>query len=337
MAKAKIENIDWYRDEAAAARGEPGIYHSYLSALATALKHVAGELDAVRLMGGSAFAFRIFAHELMCPSAMSVFNWSEILPEAVEQMGYQCGYISRLWHEGAVAREKRDRAHHMLVEAVAREVPGVVWDIADAEWGLVTGYDDERQLYETLTHRGQEASLPYTKLGRNGIDILSVVVPGEPNGRPEDEIVVRSLRKAIVHAEQKEWMERPAYQDGPPAYDLWALLYDRWAQIVEAGKSDNIDVDIHKHSVYYAGHHYAARCYAREYLRRIAGGDETLEKAADVYARVAEYLRPTWEFQPEGKEADPDVLRGLSETIRAAKAAEEEGLDHIREYTRQKV
>lgn len=244
MAAKKLDKVIWYSDPKALQNKDPGIQHSYVASLASCPDYVLGRLDPVWLMGTSAFAFRIFVAEAMCPSAMTVFNWSAILPEAVEQMGHRCVYVSRLWKELDREKEKKQEAHRAIVDGIDRGVPAVVWDVADSEWGLIIGYDERERAYSTLTHLGRPSMLAFDKLGHNGIDILSVAVPGPSNSRSQAEIILNSLRAAVAHTEQKEWMDRPKYQDGLPAYDLWATLFDRWAMIIRASKGDKINPEV---------------------------------------------------------------------------------------------
>ncbi|MEJ2721913.1 MAG: hypothetical protein P8181_12365, partial [bacterium] len=82
-----------------------------MASVATALSHIGVEVDPSWLMGTSGFAFRIYINEVMCPSAASVFRWAAILPETIEQAGYHCGYVSRLWNEEAKEAERRAEAH----------------------------------------------------------------------------------------------------------------------------------------------------------------------------------------------------------------------------------
>ena len=123
----KIENINWFTDKNAAEKNEPGIRHSFTASLATVLNHIDGRLDPVWLMGGSAFAFRIFVNEIMCPSAMSIFDWSGILPETVEQMGHDCYYISRLWDETDMEAERRRQAQDLITTGIDSGVPWAIY------------------------------------------------------------------------------------------------------------------------------------------------------------------------------------------------------------------
>ncbi|NIN70710.1 MAG: hypothetical protein GTO46_02000 [Gemmatimonadetes bacterium] len=332
MSLRRIEGIEWYVDRKAEEHGEPGIYHSYMASLATAINHVAGSLDPAWLMGSSGFAFRSFISQVFCPSAMSIFKWADVLPEAMEQAGYECEYISRMWDDGHLEDQRREEAHVALVEAVGRGVPAIVWDVADVEWGLIVGYDDDKRLYDVLSYVGKSTSLPYKKLGKNGIDVLSVAIPGRANGRNCEEIVLNSLRVAIAHADGEEWTERPDYQNGLAGLDLWATMYDRWAMLVGAGKGENLPLDLVDWAAYYAGHHYSARCYARDYLEAVAGESEPLRQAASSYATVACHLRPVWEHACEKRPPESVVLSSLADHIRDALLSEARAIDYIREH-----
>jgi hypothetical protein len=332
MRKNVLENIAWYGDPYARQKGEPGIHHSFMKSMATALHYVRNNLDPVWLMGSSAFAFRIYANETLCPSAMSIFDFSTILPEAVEQSGYRAIYVCRYWNDDASEETRREEAQAAIVAGIDRNVPAVVWDVFDAEWGLIVGYDFDEKRYQTLTHRGDKSVLPFDKLGRNGIDILSVSIPGQLNERTHDEIILNSLKAAVAHADQGEWTDRPRYQNGLAAYDLWSSCYEKAALIVDAGVAHNIKQDVWDHAACYANHHYSARCYARDYLKMIAAGDESLKKAASCYETVAALLRPVWYDMVINKNLDADAVRSSAQKVKEARAAEEEGVRYIKAF-----
>ncbi len=326
------DTVTWYRDTAAEAKGEPGLAHSYPAALATTLRLMRGDVDPVELMGASAFAFRIFVNEVFCPSAMSMFSFADLLPEAVAQAGLHGRHIGRFWDEDELEEERRAEAHAAILEAIARGVPAVVWDVAEAEWGLILDLDEGAGAYRTLTCRSEHGSLPFTRLGRNGIDILSVVIPGGSNDRDPDTIRRNALGAAVVHAAGGEWIDRPQYQNGLPAYALWAGLFDKWALLAEAGRNETLAPQVPECAGYYARINGGARCYARDWLGAIAGSDEHLGGAAEVYGHVAASLRPLWETFPAEFDPDADLLRGLAEKIREAGRLEEQGIGHLQAY-----
>ena len=99
MKANKLEDIIWYKDPKTQANNEPGVYHSFMASLATVINYMENGLDPAWLMGCSAFAFRIFVNIGLCPSAMSMFSFYDLLPEAVEQAGYKCIYVQRMYDE----------------------------------------------------------------------------------------------------------------------------------------------------------------------------------------------------------------------------------------------
>ena len=88
MAAIALPNVEWYVDREARARGEPGIYLSFISSLAGALRARGDAVDPVWLMGASGWAFRILMNEALCTSATSMFSFVEDLPDSVRNAGY---------------------------------------------------------------------------------------------------------------------------------------------------------------------------------------------------------------------------------------------------------
>jgi hypothetical protein len=333
MADNKLTNISWYTDSAAVKKGEPGIVHSFLRSVASALNYLDNHLDPVWLMGASGFAFRIFVNEILCPSAMSMFSFRDLLPETIRQMGHDCYYIQRMWNEKNKEEEKRTEAHKAIVAAIDKDIPAICWDVADAEWGLITGYNDQTQSYTAMRDDGSEISFPYEKLGKNCIEILSVCIPGNPNLRKCKEVIANSLKAAVAHAEGKEWIDdRPKYQNGLEAYNAWTSVFEKWALLVENGKSGKIASDLSGFALYYAGHYYSARCYARDYLAFFSSENEHLHKASLAYAQAADSLKPLWDYFSTPKKPESMKIKSFARKIIVAKSCEEAGIDLIRKY-----
>ena len=159
-----------------------------------------------------------------------------------------------------------------------------------------------------------------------------MAIPGKANGRRREEIIRDSLKIAVAHAAGQEWTERPNYENGLAGYDMWAEVFDKWALIVGAGRGQRLPGDLPELARYHAGHHYSARCYARDYLRELATDDPRLQEAADSYSDVASCLRPVWEQSPEVPRPDDELLRSLADSIRSARVAEAQGIERIEEY-----
>lgn len=332
MTVSVLQDIEWCVDGAAKQQGEPGICHSFMACLATAVSYIEGKVDFAWLMGVTGFAFRVFMNENLCPSAMSMFDFSAVLPEAVEQAGYHCKYVSRMWDEGALEKERQKEAHAAIVEGIGEGQPAVVWDVADCEWGLIVGYDNKRRAYMTFTQAGRPSKLKYKKLGHNGIDILSVAIPCGRNDRTSKEVIRKSLVKAVDHAEQREYADRPEYENGLAGFEMWAKVMDKGATLAEAGRLTCCGNDALMFAEYFASCLYGSRRYARDYLKTIGEGNNNLEKAADCYDEVAEYLRPTWECFLKRQWPETGVFQELSQNIRDAKRMEKKGVEAIKAY-----
>jgi hypothetical protein len=337
MAAKALGGINWYADETAKNRTEPGIRHSFMASLATAVNYIEGRVDPVWLMGAGGFAFRVFMNKGLCPSAMSMFDFGAVLPEAVEQAGYRCRYVSRMWDEEELEEQRWQEASAAIAAGIDQGRPAIVWDVADCEWGLIVGYDDKREAYKTLTNSGKPSKLKYGRLGKNGIDILSVAIPGDNNGRPREDVIRKSLQMAVDHAQQREYIDRPDYENGLAGLEMWAEVMDAGAMLADAGRLSRCGDDALMFAEYYAGCHYGARCYARDYLKAIADGDEHLTEAAACYEIVAKRLRIVWESFLKKHWPTAEAFKDLAQSIRDAKEVEEKGVGLVTTYLGQHV
>jgi hypothetical protein len=323
IPKLQLDNVRWHHDTAADASIPTWYLSSYTKAVLTAIQAQEGEVDQVWVAGASGAAFRIWAHHELCPSATSVFDWS-LLPAGVENAGWNCDYHSRLWHEENVAQERQEAAHRAIVRALQEGKVPVCWDIGVPEWGVITGYDDEALEFSAINVFGEPVQLKYEELGRRAIPIMSVTIIHGPNGVNRKQAAVNSLKTAVDHAEQREWLERPEYQDGPAAYETWASALEKLA---DCGEQDTLS--------YYAGTYLAARYYARRYMDLVAGmldDAEQLKAAASTYAEVEQHLIGVWEILSKEGQRSPSELREAAELLRKAKTAEETAIDCIKGY-----
>ncbi len=325
-------NAQWYRDEAALARGEPGIRHSFVRCLASALDQLDGAIDPTQVMGASAFAFRIWSVGTLCPSAMCQFDFPRLVSAAAHALGRHVTFVSRFCDEREVERERRDQAHAAIVGGLARGFPSIVWDVSDAEWGLLTGYDEREDRYELRASCGRSTALPRAALGRGGTGVLAVATLDERFTIDPSEVAERSLTAAISHADGLEWTDRPTYRDGLDAYSLWAETLEKVALIVEHGRAGALHARVWDFARCHAEHHAAARCYARDYLAGLAEPGSELDRAAFCYEEVASSLLAVWNLFRCGGAPTPAQLRAASSSVLAARCSEQAGLDAIRRH-----
>ena len=153
---------------------------------------------------------------------------------------------------------------------------------------------------------------------------MSVTIIEGSSNADRRQAALNSLKTAVSHAEQGEWLKRPAYQDGPAAYETWAVALERLAH---GGEQRMLR--------YYAGTYLAARYYARRYMdlvTGILGNTEPLEDATRAYDEVVDHLSDVWRTLSKDGRRLPDELREAAGLLRQAKIAEETAIEHIKAY-----
>jgi hypothetical protein len=321
--KNALERVRQVIDHDAVARGEPGLTHSFVASLATAVDCAGYVVDPIHLMGTSGFAFRIWVESRLLPNAMNGFDWQAILPEAVHRAGFDCTHIHRFEQEIHVEEERRLAAHEGIVQSIDQGVPAIVWDPSDPPmWGLVVGYNDPMQIYRTKAFWGYDMPLAYSRLGRRDVNRLSVILLGEPNEEDDEAVIRSSLESALLHAQGNEGRQLSDIQSGLAAFDIWA-------ELLMPGALAEHELQF---SDYYAEMFFSFRCYARDYLRSIAHDNGRLLAAGDAYAMVADELREVYIGFGEQRRPPDARLKELAACVRRAKEAEEEALNNISAY-----
>ncbi|MBU1050916.1 hypothetical protein KKG90_12945 [Candidatus Bipolaricaulota bacterium] len=321
--KNALKRVRRVIDYDAVERGEPGLTHSFVASLATAMDCAGYITDPVDLMGASGFAFRIWIEQRLLPNAMNAFDWEAVLPAAVQRAGFSCEHIRRYEREADLEAPRRTQAHTAITRSIDRGAPAIVWDPSDPPmWGLITGYNDFTQIYDTSAFWGYSIPLAYDKLGRRDVDCLSVILLGEPRDLGEDLVLKQSLHAALLHAQGYEGRQFDRVRSGLAAYA-------RWAELLQPGFLADHEFQF---ADYTAEMFYAFRCYARDFLKAKGQDSSLLHNASRAYADVADNLREVHEaFQAEKRPADL-TLRRLRERILCARASEIDALNHIADF-----
>lgn len=295
-------------------KGTTGFLHTFPSSLrhAIAAGNVGGDpSDCVATTG---FAFRIWVDaETMCPSATSIWDYS-LMPEGTQNAGYTHVYIGRYWGEEAVEAERRQEAHQAIKASLDRGIPVVAWDLGLAEWGLIIGYDDAEAAYAYRDVSG-EGALPYDKLGNREIPMLSVLVL--TGYEPEDELARcrNTLRIAVRHARGEEPCDNAS---GLAAYEALLNQSSPAAYTKEAAWSWK----------YYLGNYVDLRFFAWQYLEKMAKLAPALSPIAAAYQRVYEALHAAYEAHVGALPLEEKRVL-LTDALKAAYAAEREGVEHM--------
>lgn len=279
-----------------------GYLFSFAKCLSAALRCGGYEEYADDIVATSGFAFRMWVAPDLCPSGTSIWEFAG-QKRWVENGGLVCGYAERLWGQDGIEAERRAEALRLIRESVDRGTAAVAWDLSGCEWGLATGYDDETNTLTTLKISGREDSLPYDKLGKLDIPILSVLTVTGKAPKPAERLVADTKALAKEHLTGREWCDNPK---GLAAYDtLIGFVRDK----LSADSAWNLE--------YYLGTYAALKLYALRFFEKYGE-----EKLALLYAEVSEGWQNAFDILKSEDIAAPDTKNKLIEALCRAQSAE---------------
>lgn len=214
-------NVNW-----SGVYDSTGYLFSFAKSLACAVKNSPWADDAEDVIATSGFAFRMWVTADLCPSATSVWEFDKQKPW-VENSGLICSYMGRYWGQDDIEEEKRMKAISNIKKSIDNGIPVVSWDIGVPEWGLITGYDDETQMFSTLainegyadptSQPADGSQMPYTQLGKREVPILSVLTVKGKSDKSQESILTDTMKLAVSHLKGEEWCENAKGLDAYPA------------------------------------------------------------------------------------------------------------------------
>jgi len=188
---------------------QTGYLLTFAKSLSCAVKSSSWSVQCEDIVATSGFAFRMWVNNEVCPSSTSCWNW-QLQKQGIENAGFTGEYLEGDWDADDSA--KREEALRQIKASINKGVPAVAWCVGIPEWGLIIGYDDERQVYSTLKACQDcgEIELPYTQLGRGDIPVLSVLTLTGKTDKPQEEILRDTFRLAARHLSGGESCENPS-------------------------------------------------------------------------------------------------------------------------------
>ncbi|MGM9624362.1 MAG: hypothetical protein ACI3XM_01520, partial [Eubacteriales bacterium] len=244
-----------------------GYLFSFAKSLAAVVRNSPWAEYAEDIVASSGFAFRMWVARDLCPSATSIWEFAAQKPW-VENGGFTCDYVQRLWGEDAVEEERREEAIAIIKTSVNRGCGAVAWDISGCEWGVITGYRDEERTLTTLKLDGTTGSVPYSSLGKLELPILSVLTVTGRSEKSKEQIAADTIRLAAAHLRGEEWCDNAK---GLGAYPVLIDLVEK----LQPDSAWNLS--------YYLGTYAALKQYAVRFL-----GKYGYDALAAQYAIIAD-------------------------------------------------
>lgn len=290
-----------------------GYLFSLAKCLSASLRCGGYEEYADDIIAASGFAFRMWVDVGLCPSATSIWEFKKQKPW-VESGGLICDYVERMWGEDDVEEERRNRGIELIKQSVDSGLAAVVWDISGGEWGLVTGYDDEKKTLYTLKISGDKSEIPYDKLGQLDLPILSVLTVTGKTDKPKTDIIADTKRLALSHLRGEEWCDNAK---GISAYDT---LIDFIEEKLTADTVWNLE--------YYLGTYAALKWYAWKFFEKY--GETGL---SEIYKSVYMFWQSAFDAKKKKEDSilDEVTRKNISDFLKEAKVLEEKALALLEE------
>lgn len=327
-----------------------GSYSTLPLMMHAALRYTAKDnLSLAEVMGLTSHAFRFQAGPEMSPAGPTAFDWKSVAVQGMKALGFRSKAVSTGARKTEPTPEELAEGIALVQASIDDGVPVIAWNLDSAGFGLIYGYDDERQVFQCWDVSAPGKELAYEQLGRGQYPELFLLALGkrtEAAHRTVDlvpmspltevqlshyrETLRLALEMAIRHACGEEKAALPGYSVGLAAYDAFADSLLR-------GEAHPFG------SAYTAAVVGEARKFAAEFLTRLSRPyrhfrtlqphhyqfQQLAALAGAHYARVSvawigiEALIPF----PAGRDViTPEVQGAAIALLAEAKAAEEEGV-----------
>lgn len=284
-----------------------GYLFSLTKSIAAAVKHSPWSQYAEDIIATSGFAFRMWVSADLCPSATSIWEFRK-QEDWVENGGLACEYVERLWGEDNIEEKRRLEAIEIIKKSVDAGIPAISWDIGVPEWGLITGYDDETQTFSTLAINGSADDMPYDKLGKRELPLLSVLTITGTNGKPKDEILRDTIQLALSHLNGGEWCDNAKGLESYPA------LIRHFEDAFNPDASWNME--------YFLGTFGALKYYAWKYFEK-----ENQISLSELYKKVFDSWHEAFRLKTSNDINLPEIRSKIAELLKSAHKDEISAVD----------
>lgn len=313
---AKALDRDWTKTWTTAAQAVHGAV-SY-----TDKKH----LTLVDVMGLTAHAFRMNIDPKQIHAAgPTSLPGGYIIRRNLANLGF----ISNMGEAATpVTPENAERTIALVQKSVDQGIPAIAFDLFIPEFGLIYGYDDEKQIFHAKDV-SQDGTITYQQFVEPKIGVLFLVTISESLPHSKYEILRMALDMIVDHARGREWNH--VFKD---RFVMGLAGYDAWIEVMRRREADEFG------NAYNTIVIADAREFAAEFLRRLViqwNGTNFVERmvrdkaaaAAVHYETVAEAwgeLQDMFPFPEGGKSKEPSTADRAIELLEKAKDAETKGI-----------
>jgi hypothetical protein len=283
-----------------------GYLFSFAKSFSAAVKNSPYSELSEDIVATSGFAFRMWISADLCPSETSMWDFGK-QPTWILNGGLETTFAGCFWQPDDVSEQARLDVMPLIKKSINNGIPVIAWDIGVLEWGLITGYDDETQKFSTLCINGSTDDMDYTTLGKREMPMLNVVTITGKTDKPQNEIILDTLRLAKSHLWGEEWCENA---QGLAAYQ----------RLINFFEMDNTEFAVCWSMEYALGTFGALKWYAWKFFEKY-----NLGELAGLYKTVYESWQKAFDMKKtadinlkENRQAIADLLKTAEECEKKA-------------------
>lgn len=200
------------------------------------------------ILGLSGHAFRLtIVPESIHIAGPTMFHFQRVLQQGLRNMGFESRAVTS-YHLACApslntshvdpsllspeAREKRQlsallpEALELVHRSIEKGHPVLAWDLFMPEFGLIYGYDDEKNVFYAGDNCRNDSTIPYENLGRGILEELFVLAIDRAIPINHRTMLTNAIQSALVHYRGEEPQDLSCV-NGLAAYAAWQQAYEK--------------------------------------------------------------------------------------------------------------
>lgn len=276
------------------------------------------------VMGLSSHAFRITIHrETVSPAGPTVYSPYELMGVPLELMGFK---VKQIYVPVPATPEQLETYIAFVQESIDRGMPVTGWDMFVPEFGIIYGYDNEKQQLSVWDVE-KNGTIAYDQLNQRRYGCLHSLSITESHPVEPLPMLLQALQRNLEFCRGVRQKPDDDFRHGLEGYEAWILAFSTRTVHIP-GNAYNLAVvaDARQFAVaFFRG--FVARWLQGTLLAEGLAG--LADQAAAHYSQVAEALslmRERFPFPHGGEPNDPLEAEFAIRQLRTALEAEREGV-----------
>lgn len=283
------------------------------------------QFNLADVMGLSGHAFRItIDRETVSPAGPTVYSPFDLMGRPLGLFGCK---VKQIFFPVPATPEQLEQFVAFVQESVDRGMPVTGWDIFIPEFGIIYGYDHEKQLLYVRDVE-KDGTIAYSELNNRRYNVLHSMTITESEPVQFMPVLIESLKQSIAFYRGKlQKPEHEPFRNGLEAYEAWMEAF--------AGKHINIVGNAYNLAVVADAREFAVKFFGG--FRQKWPGETSLERdivaladeAAAHFEQAASALgamRAMFPFPHGGEPNDPNEADAAIRLLKQTKTAEEQAV-----------